>query len=73
MHLVHQGTAEAERFPTSLESFKRFQSQLKENLEIPPKVETFATVESSSPASVGGAPKEKTPGFRPALSFPPAP
>src|SRR5262245_334396 len=49
MHLAHQDTPEAERFPTSLESFKRFQAQLKDNLEVPPKVETFALVESSSP------------------------
>jgi len=49
MHLVHQGTAEAERFPTSLESFKTFQTQLKQNLEVPPKVEAFELVESSAP------------------------
>ena len=49
MHLVHQNTADAERFPTSLESFKRFQAQLKENLEIAPKVETFSLVQSSAP------------------------
>ena len=49
MHLVHQRTAEAEQFPTSLETFKTFQSQLKPNLEVPPKVETFALVESSTP------------------------
>src|SRR5262249_18738776 len=49
MHVAHQNTAEAERFPTSLESFKRFQAELKENLEAPPKVETFALVESSAP------------------------
>jgi hypothetical protein len=49
MHVVHQNTAEAERFPTSLESFKIFQTQLKPNLEDPPKVEAFALVESSAP------------------------
>lgn len=49
MHLAHQNTAEAERFPTSLESFKHFQAQLKENLEIPPKVEALALVQSSAP------------------------
>ena len=49
MHLVHQRTAEAERYPTSLESFKTFQAQLKPNLEIAPKVEAFALVESSAP------------------------
>ena len=48
MHLVHQNTAEAERFPTSLEAFKTFQVQLKPNLEIPPKVETLTLVESSA-------------------------
>jgi hypothetical protein len=49
MHFVHQSTAEAEQFPTSLESFKTFQAQLKPNLEGPPKVEAFALVESSAP------------------------
>ena len=48
MHLVHQNTAEAERFPTSLEAFKPFQAQLKENLEIAPKVETFGLVDSAA-------------------------
>jgi hypothetical protein len=49
MHLVHQNTEAAERLPTSLESFKRFQARLKENLEIPPKVETLTLVQSSVP------------------------
>jgi hypothetical protein len=49
MHVVHQGTAEAEQFPTSLESFKAFQAQLKPNLEGPPKVEALALLESSAP------------------------
>ena len=49
MHLAHQNTAEAERFPTALECFKHFQAQLKENLEIPPKVEALAVVQSSAP------------------------
>ena len=49
MHLVHQRTADAEQYPTSLESFKTFQAQLKPNLEAPPKVEAFALVESSTP------------------------
>jgi hypothetical protein len=49
MHLAQQNTAEAERLPTSLDSFKQFQARLKENLEVPPKVETFALVESSAP------------------------
>ena len=49
MHFVHQRTAEAERFPPSLDTFKTFQAQLKPNLEVPPKVEAFALVESSAP------------------------
>ena len=49
MHLAQQNSAEADKLPTSLESFKRFQTQLKENLEIPPKVEAFALVQSSTP------------------------
>ena len=49
MHLVHQNTADAERLPTSLESFKRFQARLKDNLEIPPKVEMFELAQSSVP------------------------
>jgi hypothetical protein len=49
MHLAHQNTADAEKFPTSLESFKRFQARLKENLEVPPKVETLEPVQSSPP------------------------
>ena len=49
MHLAHQDTPEAEKFPTSLDAFKRFQTRLKDNLETPPKVETFALLQSSSP------------------------
>jgi homoserine kinase len=49
MHLAQQNTAEAEKLPTSLESFKRFQAELKENLEISPKVETFGLVDSATP------------------------
>jgi hypothetical protein len=49
MHFVHQNTTEAERLPTSLESFKHFQARLKQNLEVPPKVETLALVQSSAP------------------------
>ena len=33
--------------PGSLESFKLFQAGLKENLEVPPKVETSKIVDSS--------------------------
>jgi len=49
MHLVHQNTADAERLPTPLNSFKHFQARLKENLEISPKVESFALVQSATP------------------------
>ena len=49
MHLVHQNTTEAEQLPTSLPSFKHFQSRLKENLEVPPKVETLTLVQSAAP------------------------
>src|SRR5689334_3098298 len=47
MHLVHQNTADAERLPTSLSSFKHFQARLKENLEIPPRVVSFTLVQSA--------------------------
>ena len=49
MHFVHQNTPEAEKLPTSLDSFKRFQARLKENLEVPPKVETLGLVQASAP------------------------
>lgn len=49
VHFVHQNTTEAEQYPTSLESFKAFQSQLKPNLEIAPKVEALTLVDSSAP------------------------
>jgi hypothetical protein len=49
MHLVHQNTTEAEQLPTSLSSFKHFQSRLKENLEVAPKVETLTLVQSAMP------------------------
>jgi hypothetical protein len=49
MHLVHQNATEAEALPTSLGSFKHFQTRLKENLEVPPKVEPFALVQSAMP------------------------
>ena len=49
MHVVHQSTPKAEQLPTSLESFKTFQAQLKPNLEVPPKVEALELVESSAP------------------------
>jgi len=49
MHVAQQNSAEAERFPTSLDSFKAFQARLKENLEVPPKVEKFSLVEAANP------------------------
>jgi homoserine kinase len=49
MHFVHQNTAEAEQFPTSLASFKYFQAQLKPNLEVPPKVEQLTLIDSATP------------------------
>lgn len=49
MHLAQQNTVEAETLPTSLEQFKHFQAQLKENLEVPPQVETFTLVEAAAP------------------------
>jgi hypothetical protein len=49
MHFVRQETPEAEQFPTSLPSFKNFQAQLKPNLEVQPKVEQLALVDSATP------------------------
>jgi hypothetical protein len=49
MHLVHQRSTEAEALPTSLSSFKHFQARLKENLEVPPKVEQLTLVDSAVP------------------------
>ena len=49
MHFVHQNGAEAEHLPTSLASFKHFQAQLRPNLEVPPKVEQFALVDTAVP------------------------
>jgi hypothetical protein len=48
MHLVHHNTAESERLPASLDSFKHFRARLKDQLEVPPKTETFALVQSSA-------------------------
>jgi hypothetical protein len=48
MHLVHHNTAESERLPTSLESFKHFRARLKDHLDVPPKTETFALLQSSA-------------------------
>ena len=47
MHLVHHSTVEAERLPTSLASFKHFRARLKDQLEVPPKTEAFALIQSS--------------------------
>lgn len=47
MHVVIYNSEEAESLPGSLESFKEFQRQLKENLEVPPKAEVFEVVDSS--------------------------
>ena len=47
MHTVMYNSSEAESLPSSLDSFKEFQKQLKENLEIPPKVETFTLFDST--------------------------
>jgi len=49
MHFVHQATTEAEQFPTSLAAFKHFQTQLRPNLEVPPKTERLSLVDSSLP------------------------
>src|ERR1043165_721122 len=49
MHLVHQNSAEAEQLPTSLSAFKHFQTRLKENLEVPPKIETLTLVQPATP------------------------
>ena len=49
IHVVHQRTSEAEPFPTSLASFRHFQAQLKQNLDIPPKVEQLALVDAATP------------------------
>ena len=47
MHIVMYKTEVVESLPASLESFKEFQKQLKENIEIPPKAEVFNVVDSS--------------------------
>ncbi len=47
MHLGHFNSADDESLLTSLEAFKRFRTQLMENLEIAPKVETFALAHAS--------------------------
>jgi len=47
MHLVFYDGEEAKNLPGDLESFKNFQAGLKENLEVPPKAESFNFVDSS--------------------------
>jgi hypothetical protein len=49
MHLVHYGSAAAERLPASLDSFRHFRTRLNDHLEVPPKSETFALTQSSMP------------------------
>lgn len=48
MHLVHYKSDNADNLPGQLDSFKRFQEQLRQNLEGPPNVETFDLVDSSA-------------------------
>jgi hypothetical protein len=48
MHIAHQNTRDAESLPGRLDSFKHFQTELKQNLEVPPKVETVELVGSSA-------------------------
>lgn len=45
MHFVRQNTVQAEQYPTSLESFRTFQAQLRPNLEVPPTVEALTLVD----------------------------
>jgi len=47
VHLVHYNNEAATHLPVELESFKQFQSGLKEHVEIPPKVEKFELVDAS--------------------------
>ena len=49
MHLVHYNSEEAQELPSNLESFKHFQKELKENLEVPPNAEDIEIVDSSTP------------------------
>jgi hypothetical protein len=59
MHLGHFKSADDESVLTSLEAFIRFRTQLTENLEIAPMVETFVLAHASwtifeGPADAGG-------------------
>ena len=47
MHLVQYNSEEAEQYPPSLESFKHFQKELKENIEVPPEAKNLDVVDSS--------------------------
>jgi quinol monooxygenase YgiN len=47
MHLVFYNSEDAKHLPGDLESFKQFQAGLKENLEVPPKVEKYELVDES--------------------------
>jgi len=47
MHLVFYNSDDAKNLPSELESFKQFQASLKENIEVPPKVEKFNLVDES--------------------------
>jgi hypothetical protein len=47
MHLAYRATSDVEHLPTSLESFKQYQTQLQNHLEVPPKNETLNLVQSS--------------------------
>ena len=49
MHVVHYSATGAADLPASLQAFRHFQSELKQNLEIAPQLETFTLVQSSSP------------------------
>jgi hypothetical protein len=48
MHLVHRASTDAPNLPSSLESFKHFQAEVKDHFEVPPKSEKFTLVAASS-------------------------
>ena len=76
MHLVHYNTTDSENVLPAVASFKHFRARLEGQFEVPPKTETFEIVHSFS-ADLLTAPfvimraQARTPGFRPAFSFPP--
>ena len=47
MHVVQYKDGANESLPANLESFKHFQKELKENIEVPPKADTFGLVDAS--------------------------